>query len=95
MEKTLFFDKNGAVLLLQIVKIPDREIFSEEGKSSHSGRIITNFQIVILSEILPQAWHGHCQDKVELNPGHELPGLLKCDIPEGGECIEKVFGNHP
>jgi hypothetical protein len=49
---------------LQIVKIPDREIFSEEDKSSHTCRIFANFQIVNLPEILPQAWHGHCQDKV-------------------------------
>jgi hypothetical protein len=71
-----FSIKNGAVMLLQIVKIPDRKIFSGEGKSSHTGRIITNLQVVNLPEILPQAWHGHCQERYELNPGHELPGLL-------------------
>jgi hypothetical protein len=77
--------KIGAGMPLQIVKIPDREIFSEEDKSSHTGLIFPNFQIVNLAEFLPHAWHGHCQDRVEPNPGHELPGLLKCDIPEGGE----------
>jgi len=53
----------GAALLLQIVKIPDREIFPEEDKSSHTWRFFANFQIVNLSEILPRAWHGHCQER--------------------------------
>jgi hypothetical protein len=76
MEKKFLVDKNGTVRLLQIVKIPDREIFSEEDKSSHTCLIYANLQLVNLPEFLPQAWHEHCQHKVELNPGHELPGLL-------------------